>query len=125
MAIVAGVDCETLSVRVSVVDSERALLASAVHEYPLHPKREDPEYATPSPQDHWRALAAATPEAPGKADVSGDPARRARKRFQGVAACIHRSGAFRSSCTGCIRIHTVTVYSFSTARRSIASGGGI
>jgi len=72
MAIVSGVDCETLGVRVSEVDSERRLLASAVHECPLHRQREDPEYATPSQQDHWRALAAATPEALGKADVSGD-----------------------------------------------------
>ena len=46
MAIVAGVDFGTLSVRVSLVDSERGLLASAVAEYPLHRKREDPEYAT-------------------------------------------------------------------------------
>jgi hypothetical protein len=82
MAIVAGVDCETLSVRVSVVDSKRG-------------------------------------------DHGSGPARRARKRFHGVAACIHRSGDFRSSCTGCVRIHTVAVYRFSTARRSIASGGGI
>ena len=46
MAIVAGVDFGTLSVRVSIVDSERGMLASAVAEYPLHRKREDPEYAT-------------------------------------------------------------------------------
>ena len=46
MAIVAGVDFGTLSVRVSIVDSERGLLRSAVAEYPLHRKREDPEYAT-------------------------------------------------------------------------------
>jgi len=45
MAIVAGVDFGTLSVRVSIVDSERGMLASAIAEYPLHRKREDPEYA--------------------------------------------------------------------------------
>jgi L-ribulokinase len=72
MAIVAGVDFGTLSVRVSLVDSERGLLTSAVQEYPLHRKREDPEYATQSHEDHMRALAAATREALGKAGISGD-----------------------------------------------------
>jgi L-ribulokinase len=72
MAIVAGVDFGTLSVRVSLVDSERGLLESAVSEYPLHRKREDPEYATQSHQDHLRALASATREALRKAGLSGD-----------------------------------------------------
>ena len=72
MAIVAGVDFGTLSVRVSIVDSERGLLDSAVAEYPLHRKREDPEYATQSHDDHMRALAAATREAVKKAGISGD-----------------------------------------------------
>src|ERR1700732_277566 len=72
MAIGAGVDCGTLSVRVSIVDSERGLLESAVAEYPLHRKREDPEYATQSHEDHMRALAAATREAVKKAGISGD-----------------------------------------------------
>ena len=71
MAIVAGVDFGTLSVRVSIVDSERGLLESAVVEYPLHRKREDPEYATQSHEDHMRALAAATREAIRKARISG------------------------------------------------------
>jgi len=57
MAVVAGVDFGTLSVRVSIVDSERGLLASALAEYPLHRKREDPEYATQSHEDHMHALA--------------------------------------------------------------------
>jgi L-ribulokinase len=72
MAIVAGVDFGTLSVRVSLVDSERGLLESAVAEYPLHRKREDPEYATQSHDDHMRALAAAMREALKKAGVTGD-----------------------------------------------------
>jgi L-ribulokinase len=72
MAIVAGVDFGTLSVRVSVVDSERGLLESATCEYPLHRKREDPEYATQSHEDHMRALGAATREAVRKAGVSGE-----------------------------------------------------
>jgi len=71
MAIVAGVDFGTLSVRVAIVDSERGVLDSAIVEYPLHRKREDPEYATQSHEDHMRALAAATREAVKKAGISG------------------------------------------------------
>jgi L-ribulokinase len=72
VAIVAGVDFGTLSVRVSIVDSERGLLASAIAEYPLHRKREDPEYATQSHDDHMRALTSATREAVKKAGVAAD-----------------------------------------------------
>jgi L-ribulokinase len=72
MAIVAGVDFGTLSVRVSLVDSERGLLESAIAEYPLHRKREDPEYATQSHEDHLHALASATQEVLRKARISGD-----------------------------------------------------
>jgi L-ribulokinase len=72
MAIVAGVDFGTLSVRVSIVDSERGVLASTVAEYPLHRRREDPEYATQSHEDHMRALAKATHSALKQAAVSGD-----------------------------------------------------
>jgi L-ribulokinase len=72
MAIVAGVDFGTLSVRVSIVDSERGLLATALAEYPLHRKREDPEYATQSHDDQMRALATATREAVRKAGIAGD-----------------------------------------------------
>jgi L-ribulokinase len=72
MAVVAGVDFGTLSVRVSIVDSERGLLASAIAEYPLHRKREDPEYATQSHEDHMRALAAATREVVRKSGVPAD-----------------------------------------------------
>jgi L-ribulokinase len=72
MAIVAGVDFGTLSVRVSIVDSERGLLATAFAEYPVHRKREDPEYATQAHDDQMRALAAATGEALGKAGIAGD-----------------------------------------------------
>jgi L-ribulokinase len=72
MAIVAGVDFGTLSVRVSIVDSERGPLATALAEYPLHRKREDPEYATQSHDDQMRALAIATREAVKKAQISGE-----------------------------------------------------
>ena len=72
MSIVAGVDFGTLNVRVSLVDSERGLIGSAISEYPLHRKREDPEYATQSHSDHMTALAAATRQALKEAGISGD-----------------------------------------------------
>jgi len=72
MAIVAGVDFGTLSVRVSLVDSERGLLDSAIAEYPLHRKREDPEYATQAHEDHMRALATACREVLKKTGVAGE-----------------------------------------------------
>src|ERR1700688_3511826 len=72
MAIVAGVDFGTLSVRVSIVDSERGLLASAIAEYPLHRKREDPDFAPQSHEDHMRALAEATRQAVRSAGISGE-----------------------------------------------------
>ena len=75
MAIVAGVDFGTLNVRVSIVDSERGVVASAVSDYPLHRKREDPEYATQSHDDHMRALADATRAATKKAGIRGDEVR--------------------------------------------------
>ncbi len=72
MAIVAGVDFGTLSVRVSVMDSERGRLGTAVEEYPLHRKREDPDYATQTHADHMRALSAATKKAVASAGISGE-----------------------------------------------------
>jgi L-ribulokinase len=72
MTIVAGVDFGTLSVRVSIVDSGRGMLASAVAEYPLHRRRDDPDFATQSHADHMRALAEATRKAVAAAGVAGD-----------------------------------------------------
>jgi L-ribulokinase len=72
MAIVAGVDFGTLSVRVSLVDSDRGLIGSAISEYPLHRKREDPDYATQSHSDHMSALASATRLAIKEAGIRGD-----------------------------------------------------
>jgi len=72
MTIVAGVDFGTLSVRTSIVDSERGMLASGVSEYPLHRKREDPDFATQSHADHMRALVEATRAAVKAAGISGD-----------------------------------------------------
>src|SRR5262252_8246901 len=72
MAIVAGVDFGTLSVRVSIVDSKRGRIGSGVAEYPLHRKPEDPDHATQSHIDHMQALAAATRKALADAGVKGD-----------------------------------------------------
>ena len=72
MAVVAGVDFGTLSVRVSIVDSKRGLLGSGVADYPLHRKREDPDFATQSHADHMRALVEATRKALAAAGVAGD-----------------------------------------------------
>ena len=46
MAIVAGVDFGTLSVRVSIVDSKKGRIGSATADYPLSRKKEDPDHAT-------------------------------------------------------------------------------
>ena len=77
MAIVAGVDFGTLSVRVSIFDSERkdgkpARLATASVEYPLHRKREDPEYATQSHTDQMQSLIQACHQAIEAAGISGE-----------------------------------------------------
>ena len=72
MAIVAGVDFGTLSVRTSIVDSDRGLIGSASAEYPLHRKREDPDYATQSHTDHMHALAEATRRAVKEAGIAAD-----------------------------------------------------
>ena len=72
MAVVAGVDFGTLSVRVSIFDSERGRLASAAAEYPLFRKKEDPDHATQRHQDHLEALVKAMREAVRKAGVRGE-----------------------------------------------------
>lgn len=71
MAIVAGVDFGTLSVRVSIFDSEKGRLGSATAGYPLLRKKEDPDYATQKHADHMTALVAATRQAVGEAGVDG------------------------------------------------------
>ncbi|MGB6783841.1 MAG: ribulokinase [Terracidiphilus sp.] len=72
MAIVAGVDFGTLSVRVSILDTGRGRLGSAVEEYPLQRKRDDPDYATQAHADQMRALAAAMREAVSAAGIGGE-----------------------------------------------------
>ncbi|HVX66515.1 MAG TPA: FGGY family carbohydrate kinase, partial [Bryobacteraceae bacterium] len=71
MAVVAGVDFGTLSVRVSIVDSERGRLSSALASYPLVRKREDPDHATQSHAAHMQALVEATRKAVEQAGVAG------------------------------------------------------
>ena len=60
MAVVAGVDFGTLSVRVTLVDSEYGPIGTASASYPLHRRREDPNFATQAHADQMAALAAAT-----------------------------------------------------------------
>ncbi len=71
MSTVAGVDFGTLSVRVTLLDSEKGRLATAVAEYPLHRKRRDPDYATQSHQDQMDALVKATRQAIKEAGIDG------------------------------------------------------
>ena len=71
MSIVAGVDFGTLSVRVSIFDSEKGKLGSGVAEYPLHRKKDDPDYATQSHTDHMNALTIAMRRAIESAKIDG------------------------------------------------------
>ena len=71
MAIVGGVDFGTLSVRVSIVDSEVGRIGSATAEYPLIRRREDPDHATQRHEDHMQALVVATRSAIEDAGVNG------------------------------------------------------
>lgn len=72
MALVAGVDFGTLTVRATIVDTERGRLGSGIAEYPLHRKKDDPDHATQSHDDHMRALAEATRKAAANAKIAGD-----------------------------------------------------
>lgn len=71
MAIVAGVDFGTLSVRVSIVDSKKGRIGSATSEYPLLRKKEDPDHATQRHDDHMEALCRATQKALAAAECDG------------------------------------------------------
>jgi L-ribulokinase len=54
------------------MDSERGRLGTALAEYPLHRRREDPDYATQAHADQMRALAVATRAAVKEAGITGD-----------------------------------------------------
>jgi L-ribulokinase len=71
MAIAAGVDFGTLSVRVTLLDSERGRLGTASASYALHRRRDDPDYATQSHQEQMDALARATREVLAQTGVEG------------------------------------------------------
>ena len=128
MSIVAGVDFGTLSVRVSLFDSAKGKLGAGVGEYPLLRKKEDPDHATQSHQDHMRALASAMRAALADAGIEGSaveaialdttcgatiaPGRRPLKSLPrrtpagsppstGAAASTLPSGASPNCCTGC------------------------
>jgi L-ribulokinase len=72
MSIVAGVDFGTLSVRVTLVDSHKGSIGTASASYPLHRRRDDPNFATQSHADQMAALAGATRDALRSTGVSGD-----------------------------------------------------
>src|ERR1700741_1734171 len=71
MTIVAGVDFGTLSVRVTLVDSVRGPIGTTSAPYPLHRKRDDPDFATQSHTDQMNALATATREGLRTTGVDG------------------------------------------------------
>src|SRR6202167_6697070 len=71
MTIVAGVDFGTLSVRVTLVDSKTGPIGTASASYPLHRRRDDPNYATQSHADQMAAMAAATKDALKATGVNG------------------------------------------------------
>ncbi len=71
MTVVAGVDFGTLSVRVTLVDSEKGPIGTASAPYALHRRREDPDYATQSHAEQMEALATATREALRTTQVDG------------------------------------------------------
>lgn len=70
--IVAGVDFGTLSTRVTLLDSERGRLGTAMASYPLHRKREDPDFATQSHTDQMNALAEAVQQVLATTGVQGE-----------------------------------------------------
>ena len=63
MTIVAGVDFGTLSVRVTLVDSTNGPIGTASAAYPLHRRRDDPNFATQSHADQMKR--------PGGGDAGG------------------------------------------------------
>ncbi len=72
MAVVAGVDFGTLSVRVTLLDSARGRLGTASAPYPLHRRQDDPDFATQAHEDQMAALAQATRAVLAEANISGE-----------------------------------------------------
>ncbi|MCC6344827.1 MAG: ribulokinase [Bryobacterales bacterium] len=71
MARVAGVDFGTLSVRVSVFDSDKGRIGSATADYPLMRGKEDPDHATQRHACHMTALEEAMKKAVREAGIEG------------------------------------------------------
>ncbi len=71
MAIVAGVDFGTLSVRVSLFDSEAGRLGTATADYPLDRRHNDPDRATQRHADHMAALESAMKAAIRSSNIDG------------------------------------------------------
>ena len=71
MALVAGVDFGTLSVRVTLLDSARGRLGTASAAYPLKRSRTDPDQATQSHTDQMEALVTATRQVIAEAGIDG------------------------------------------------------
>ncbi|ORE94293.1 ribulokinase [Stappia sp. 22II-S9-Z10] len=71
MAIVAGVDFGTLSVRVTLMETGGEHLSTAIASYPLHTDAADPYRATQSHADHMAALASAVRAAVADAGIDG------------------------------------------------------
>ncbi len=69
--LVAGVDFGTLSVRVTLLDSVRGRLGTAIAEYPLKRSREDPDEATQSHDDQMAALVEAMREVLARSGADG------------------------------------------------------
>ncbi len=72
MTVVAGVDFGTLSVRVTLVDSECGPIGTASASYALHRRREDPDFATQSHTDQMTALAAAMRDVLNATGINGN-----------------------------------------------------
>ena len=72
MAIVAGVDFGTASVRVSLFDSERGRLGSGSATYPTLRRRDEPDFATQRHADHCLALEGAFSAALADSRVQGE-----------------------------------------------------
>lgn len=71
MPTVAGIDFGTLSVRVSIIDSEKGRLGSAAVPYPIRRKKEDPDHASQRHDDHMNALVEAMRAALSESKISG------------------------------------------------------
>src|SRR5205823_3462339 len=71
MAVVAGVDFGTQSVRVSIVDSKRGCIGTGVAEYSVKRQKKDPDFATQSHDDHMSALKKAMRKALADAGIKG------------------------------------------------------